>query len=66
MRINLKIYRIKKQLTQEEFSEKMGYNRATYSSIETGVRNGRPEFWRTLKETYNVPESDMYGLMKNE
>lgn len=66
MRINLKIFRIQQHLSQEEICEKIGCSRATYSAIENGVRNGRQTFWKNFQKAFDLPDSDMWALMKNE
>lgn len=63
-RTNLKIFRIKKKLSQQEIADKIGYMRATYSAIETGKRQGRQAFWDALKEAFNIPDSEMWELMQ--
>lgn len=66
MRLNLKLFRIKHKMTQGEFADKLGVNRAGYSMIEQGKRDGTMTFWSKLKETFNIPENEMWSLMKNE
>lgn len=66
MRINLKILRIKHGLSQEEISEKIGCKRAAYSAIESGLRSGKQTFWKRLQQTFDVPDSEMWSIMKNE
>lgn len=66
MRTNLKIFRVKNSMSQTEISEKLGCSRATYAAIECGVRNGRLDFWLNLQETFSLPNTDMWDLMKNE
>lgn len=66
MRTNLKIFRIKKQMTQSAISEKLGYSRATYAAIENGVRNGRYTFWEDFQTAFKISDSEMWELMKNE
>ena len=66
MRTNLKIFRVKKNLSQDEFAENINCTRATYSSIESGKRDGRLAFWNDLQQAYNVPDSDMWALMRND
>lgn len=66
MRTNLKIFRIKQHLSQTEISERIGCSRATYAAIESGARCGRPTFWKDLKKSFMIPDSDMWQLMKNE
>lgn len=66
MRMNLKLFRVKQNLTQSEMSDKIGCCRVRYSAIENGSRNGRQDFWNALQKAFNVPESEMWELMKNE
>ena len=47
MRTNLKLFRVKKKLSQDEFADVIGCTRATYSSIESGKRDGRLTIWNT-------------------
>lgn len=66
MRINLKLFRVSKNLTQGEFAELAGVNRTTYSFIEKGTRNGKVEFWDNIQKAFNIPDEEMYKLMKIE
>lgn len=66
MRTELKVFRVKQNMTQEEFAEKIGFSRSQYALIEQGNRNGTIDFWDKLKSTFNIPDSDMWNLMKNE
>lgn len=66
MRMNLKLFRIQKRLSQEEMAAKLGCKRATYACIENGKRSGRPEFWQSLQEAFGIPENKMFALMVNE
>lgn len=66
MRNNLYMYRHRMRLTQKEMAEKIGCDRATYSAIETGKRNGRLTFWRNLQRAFDIPDSEIGGLMKIE
>ena len=65
-RTNLKLFRVARKMTQQEFADKMGVARSAYSLIETGDRAGKPDFWDRLQKTYEVPDAEMYGLMKCE
>lgn len=66
MRINLKLFRVKHNLTQDEFAAKIGCTRATYSSIECGKRAGRKAFWNDLQAAFKISDAEMWALMKNE
>lgn len=64
MRTNLKVFRTARKLRQTDIAYELGVSRATYSFIERGVRSGSAEFWQKLQREYNVPDEQMYFLMK--
>ena len=66
MRTNLKIFRVTHKLTQAGMAEKIGYTRASYSSIEAGKRDGREIFWKSLQSAFNIPDAEMWALKKND
>lgn len=63
MRTNLKVLRVRLNLTQDEMADKIGCARATYAAIEAGKREGRKEFWISLQKTYNIPNEKMWELI---
>lgn len=65
-RTALKVFRVQHRLSQKEMSDKIGCNRATYSSIENGTRNGRQSFWQTLQNAFHIPDSEIWELMKKD
>lgn len=66
MRTNLKVFRIKKQMTQEEMADKIRCKRATYSAVENGSRSGKHDFWEGLKIAFDIPDKEMWDIMKND
>lgn len=64
MRTELKAFRIRQHLKQEEMAEMTGVSRATYGFIENGARGGSADFWSTLQEVFGVPDADMWKLQK--
>ena len=66
MRTNLKLFRVKKNLTQEEMSQKIGYSRKGYACIENGLRDGRARFWNSLKAAFDLQNSEVLELTKND
>lgn len=62
LRMNLKLFRIRRNFSQAAFADKIGCNRGTYLAIENGTRNGRASFWRKLKEAF--PEANIEELKK--
>lgn len=66
MRTNLKVLRVKHNLSQWEMADKIGVCRSTYSAIENGGRNGKQAFWQALQKAFNIPDADIWQLTKNE
>lgn len=66
MRTELKVFRVRKNLSQEAFSEKIGCRRATLAAIENGTRNGRKAFWDGIKTAFGISDADLEELKKNE
>lgn len=66
MRKNLYFFRHKLGLNQQEMADKIGCSRATYSSIETGKRNGRVQFWEDLQKAFGLTDAEKGELMKKE
>lgn len=62
----LYMFRHSKRLSQSKMAEKIGCSRATYSSIETGVRDGSMTFWRKLQLAFNISDEAIGGLMRND
>lgn len=66
IRLNLKLFRIKNRLTQEEIANMVGITRTAYAFIENGDSDGRFDFWLTLQNKLNIPNEEMFSLMKIE
>ena len=64
MRKRLYMFRHELGLSQQQMAEKIGCSRATYSSIETGSRNGRVKFWEDLKKACGLTDAEKGELMK--
>lgn len=63
MRMNLKVARIRKNLTQEEIANMIGITRKTYREIEKGKQNPRFE---TMKKLSKVLEGSVDELFFSE
>lgn len=63
MRTNLKLLRVKENLTQEETAERLGVSRQTYQEIESGKRPGTLNFWRSVRNQFEVPEAKMWPII---
>lgn len=66
MRTNLKILRVSLGLTQAEMAERIGCNRGTYANIENGKQNGGQTFWTLLQRAFDIPDCDMWQLMRKD
>ena len=64
MRMNLKLFRVKNNLTQAEIAAKLDVSRQVYANIEKGRNAGSTEFWSNLQRAFNVPDAEMYPLQK--
>lgn len=64
IRTNLKVFRIKQGLTQDEFAQKVGYSRSYYRRIENGEYSGALKFWQAVSETFSIPMVEVLELMK--
>lgn len=65
-RMNLKIFRIRRNLTQSDIAQCVGYDRAAYCLIEAGARNPSIEFFMNLQEAFDIPNEEMWELTLNE
>lgn len=65
-RINLYMFRCKHKLTQAEFAAKIGVSCRGYQNVEWGERSGTGEFWAAIQRVFDIPDSEMYSLMKLE
>lgn len=63
-RLKLKAFRALRGLSQDEMSKKIGCTRSRYTGIETGRRDGSPEFWRAMQAAFDIPDAEMWGLMQ--
>lgn len=66
MRKNLKIFRVRLGLTQDEIAKEIGVCRSTYSEIEAGKRDCNTRFLKKLQNRYKIPDSDVWTLTKED
>lgn len=66
MRTNLRVFRVQRKMRQKEFAEILGVSQAVYSNIELGKSNAKLGFWDNLRNTFDVPEEEMWKLMKED
>lgn len=58
------MFRLERELSQQEMADKLGMNRSNYAMIERGQRQGRGEMWNKLQSVFNIPDEDMWKLMQ--
>ena len=64
MRVNLKLLRVKYNLTQAEMAALIGVTRTTYCNIENGKSKGSMTFWLAVKREF--PEIDIEEVARKE
>ena len=64
MRTELKLLRVSKHLTQEQMAERVGKSREVYRKIENGITQGDVAFWAAVQNAFDIPDEQMYKLMK--
>lgn len=60
MRLNLKIARIKKGLSQEELSKMIDISRTTYRNIESGKTEPKRNVMEKLSKVLDAPIMDLF------
>ena len=66
MRLELKVFRMKQKLNQEQMAEKLGVSISTYNLIENGKRRGSQEFWLKLQSEFNLEGGEVWKLQTNQ
>ena len=66
MRLELKVFRFKNNLTQQQVAEKTGVSVSTYNLIENGSRRGSQTFWLTLQKEFNLDDGYIWQLQSNQ
>ena len=66
MRMKLKLFRIKKRLSQDKFAEKLGYSRGQYRLIESGEQPISPKFLVAFVEVFGGTLEEAKELTERE
>lgn len=61
-RRELKILRVKHDLTQQQLADELGINVGTYNLIENGKSNGSRKIWLKLQELFNLGDAEVWKL----
>ena len=59
-RHNLKVLRVKHNLTQQQLAVQLGVSVATYNLVENGTRRGSQDFWLKLQQLMNLEDGDAW------
>lgn len=62
----LKIFRIKKGLTQEQIAEKLGYDRNTYSRVENCKQDPTIKFCKAFARAFGMTLDEVENLMRDD
>ena len=62
VRKELKLLRIKNDLTQEQLSQKIGISKGAYSLIEQGKKGGSDKTWLKIQEIFNLSGDQVWKL----
>lgn len=65
-RKNLKIFRVRHDLTQSDIANRIDYDRQGYSAVENGKRNPSIDFFMNLQNAFDIPDEEMWELTKLE
>ena len=67
-RTELKLFRIRKKLTQDQIAEKLGYSRGQYARFENGDADTTLRFLQALEKAFDIPfvEAQRITLRDNE
>lgn len=63
-RKQLKLFRIARDMNQQNMAARLGFSRSQYALIERGARGGSIDFWENFQKEFHVPDADMWGLIK--
>lgn len=66
MRTELKVLRVKYNLTQVEAAKKLEVSTATYNLIENGNRDGNVKLWRKVKKVFKLTDEQAWKIYANE
>ncbi len=65
-RTELKLFRIKKKLSQEQIAEKLGYSRGQYARFESGDADMTLRFLQALETAFGLSYEEAKALTKRD
>lgn len=66
MGLELKLFRIKKGMSQEKFAAEIGYSREHYRQIEIGARDYTVRFMDNMRSRFNLTEKEFLKIMEKD
>lgn len=64
-RLELKVLRVKNDLTQRQAAKLLGVSLATYNLIENGNRRGSVDFWNKVQKQFNLTGEEVWNLQNH-
>lgn len=66
MRLDLKVKRISKNLTQEQMASLINLSTSSYSFLEQGRSDGTYKVWCKIQQTLNIPDEEMWKVINHK
>ena len=63
-RTELKLFRVRHNLTQEQTAARIGCGRMTYAAVENGKRKPSARFREDFQKAFNISDKNFVELMK--
>lgn len=63
-RHNLKLLRVKHNLTQQQLADQLGVSVSTYNLVENGQRRGSQEFWLKLQNLLHLEDGEVWQVQQ--
>lgn len=66
MRMELKVFRIRRKLSQAEAAEIGGVTKLTYMLIENGKSDGKMKFWENIQRGFGLTDEELKEAQKDD
>lgn len=63
-RHNLKLLRVKHNLTQQQLADQLGVSVSTYNLVENGQRRGSQDFWLKLQNLLHLEDGEVWQVQQ--
>jgi transcriptional regulator with XRE-family HTH domain len=67
-KFNVALYRLRadRNWSQSKMADRLGFTRQYIAQVENGTSVGKLEFWVAVQDLFNIPDSQMWRLIKGE